>query len=61
MIVIVYRSLVQQKKCQTLSAEYEAEQKKLTEKVQIIWNFVGKLKQVADKQTIERQRKGRTA
>lgn len=82
-----------------LSAEYEAEQKELTEavirkyvgiteltptivnefvkkmivhapdkfsghrrqKIQIIWNFVGELKQDGDGQTIPRQRKSRTA
>ncbi len=31
------------------------------QKIQIIWNFVGELKQDEDKQTIERQRKNRTA
>lgn len=31
------------------------------QKIQIIWNFVGELKQDEDKQTIERQRKSRTA
>ena len=31
------------------------------QKIQIIWNFVGKLKQDEDKQTIERERKSRTA
>ena len=31
------------------------------QKIQIIWNFVGELKQDEDKQTIERERKSRTA
>ena len=31
------------------------------QKIQIIWNFVGELKQEEDKQTIKRQRKSRTA
>ena len=31
------------------------------QKIQIIWNFIGELKQDEDKQTIERQRKSRTA
>ena len=31
------------------------------QKIQIIWNFVGELKQDEDKQTVERQRKSRTA
>ena len=31
------------------------------QKIQIIWNFVGELKQDEDEQTIERQRKSRTA
>ncbi len=31
------------------------------QKIQIIWNFMGELKQAKDKQTIERQRKSRTA
>ena len=31
------------------------------QKIQIIWNFVGELKQDEDKQTIERQRKSRAA
>ena len=31
------------------------------QKIQIIWNFVGELKRDEDKQTIERQRKSRTA
>jgi site-specific DNA recombinase len=31
------------------------------QKVEIVWNFIGELKQDEDKQTIERQRKGKTA
>ena len=31
------------------------------QKIQIIWNFVGELKQDEDAQTIERERKSRTA
>ena len=31
------------------------------QKIQIIWNFVGELKQDEDKQTVERERKSRTA
>lgn len=31
------------------------------QKIEIVWNFIGELEQDEDKQTIERQRKGRTA
>ncbi|WP_336246034.1 DUF4368 domain-containing protein [Hominibacterium faecale] len=31
------------------------------QKIQIVWNFIGELEQDGDRQTIERQRKGRTA
>ena len=31
------------------------------QKIQIIWNFIGELKQDEDKQTIERERKSRAA
>ena len=31
------------------------------QKIQIVWNFIGELEQDKDKQTIERQRKSKTA
>mgnify|MGYP000395863383 CR=1 FL=1 len=31
------------------------------QKIEIVWNFIGELEQDEDKQTIERQRKSRTA
>ncbi len=31
------------------------------QKIEIVWNFIGELEQNEDKQTIERQRKSRTA
>ena len=31
------------------------------QKIEIVWNFIGELSQDEDKQTIERQRKSRTA